>query len=398
MRTRWALALVLLPALAAPGCGGPKAPQPETDELEPLTIVQVEPFELERLDCGAAILMEASTGTVLFEQNADQRRAPASIVKMLLEVVVMDLVDRAELSLGDPIRASAWASKMGGSQVYLKEGEVFPLEELMKAIAISSANDACVAVAEHAAGSVDAFVDLMNRYAERLGLTETHYYNVHGLDDEPDQLNVTTAREVALMGREAVRHPDILRWSSMTREPFRDGEFILENTNTLVGRFQGLDGIKTGYTERAGYNLCASGERQGMRYISVVMGADTRTACASITSRLLTAAFQGVKVVRATEKGKPAAGSIVVGQSEATEIRPIARRDVWVLVPRFEGEEVRTVLSPTEPLLAPLVVGSPVGHARVMQGADLLAEVPIVSDRAVEAKGVKAWFRGVIGR
>jgi D-alanyl-D-alanine carboxypeptidase (penicillin-binding protein 5/6) len=381
-----------------PGCGGPSAPAPLTEELAPVTLVAPGTFEGDPLDCASAILVEASTGTVLFEQNPDEPRAPASLVKMMLELLVMEMVDRGEIALTDTVRASRWASQMGGSQVFLKEGEAVPLEALMRSIAIASANDACVAVAEHVAGSVEIMVDMMNRRAGDLGLQVTRFINVHGLDEEHGLSNVTTARDEAIIGRALVSHPQVLEWSSIRRAPFRDGTFMLENTNLLVDRFRGLDGIKTGYTERAGYNLCATAERGGLRFVSVVLGAESRPACAEITSGLLTRAFHEVRVVTATAVGdRVGGGPVVVAQSQATEIEPVATQDVKVVVPAIHIDRVTVERQITDPLLAPLLEGSPVGEAVVSYDGEPILRVPLVSDRDVEAKGIRAWFRGIAG-
>ncbi len=389
---------VLVVALVGLGCGGATPPAPLDEDATPLTLVASESFEFDPLDCAAAILIEAETGSVLFEQNADAERAPASLAKMMLELLVMDLVARGDFSLDDEIRASAHASRMGGSQVFLREGEVFPLEAMMEAIAIASANDACVAVAEHVAGQTDVFVDMMNRRAEDLGMSRTHYVNVHGLDDDPERLNVTTARDVVALGRALLAHAHILEWSSKERAPFRGGEFILENTNTLIGRFSGMDGIKTGYTERAGYNLCATAERKGTRYVSVVMGAESRSECAAITARILSRAFNECRLVAVATKGEAISDEpVVVEQSQAATIAPLASRDVRVLVPTLHRDELVVTTEIRDPLRAPLVTGSPVGNAVVTYRGEFLTNVPIVSDRAVAAKGMKAWFRGVFG-
>lgn len=240
----------------------------------------------------AALLVEAETGAVLFEYNADLRRSPASTQKLLLQLVVMDAVRDGRYSMDDSVHTSAWASRMGGSQVFLRQGEVFPLSELMAAIVISSANDACAAVAEHIGGSVDGFVDLMNAKAASLGLDSTHVVNVHGLDDTPKaEGNRTTARDLSVMAQALLQYPQILEWSSTRIRPFRDGEFTLYTTNKLLGRFRGLDGLKTGYTQRAGHNLVATAQRQDMRLISVIMGARTDKARERETAQLLSWGF-----------------------------------------------------------------------------------------------------------
>ena len=178
----------------------------------------------------SALVIEAETGKVLFEDKSHLPRAPASTVKTVLELIVMDMVEQGKVKLTDSITTSAWASKIGGSQVYLKQGEVFSLEDLMKAIAIHSANDACVAVAEHLAGSVEGFVDMMNQKAQELGLKDSRFVNVHGLDDDATAVNVTSAHDLALIARELVKHPKVLGWSSTIEDTFRDGKFVLSNT------------------------------------------------------------------------------------------------------------------------------------------------------------------------
>jgi D-alanyl-D-alanine carboxypeptidase (penicillin-binding protein 5/6) len=380
------------------GCGGPRPPDPVATDLPPVTVFAADSVRVPRLPCASAFLVEAATGQVLFAQDADLPRAPASIAKMMLELIVMEKVDGGEIGLDDPITASGWSSKIGGSQVYLKEGEVFPVRDLMKAVAIASANDACVALAEHIAGSVDAFVDMMNRRAEQLDLGATRYTNVHGLDDDPTALNITTARDIARIGQELIRHPKILEWSSLGRETFRDSAFVLENTNTLIGRFRGMDGIKTGYTERAGYNLCSSAERDGLRLVSVVLGAESRAACADMTSRILSAAFNEIKAVDVAVRDKPLlAEPIAVKHSQSVQIHPLPAQGVRVFVPSHRARELRIVPEVDDPVVAPLLAGSPVGEAWVEMGSERLARVVLVSDRAVEAKGVQAWFRGVFG-
>ena len=265
----------LLAGLLVVACGGrgQEAPAPSVVPDSARVIFAGRPIDLPPLPCVSAILIEPTTNQILYEQNARVRRAPASIAKMTLELVVMNEVAAGRLSLDDTIRVSPWASKIGGSQVYLADGEVFPLGELMEAIAIHSANDACVAVAEHFAGNPDGFVRLMNQEAEALGLKDTHYVNVHGLDDEPGEGNYTTALDISQVGRELIQYPHILEWSSTSRPPSAAASFLLQNTNKLVGRFPGLDGLKTGYTQKAGFCLCATAERNGFRLLSVILGA-----------------------------------------------------------------------------------------------------------------------------
>ena len=193
----------------------------------------------------------------------------------MLELVVLEMVKAGEISLEDSVWVSRRAARTGGSQVFLKRGEVFTLGQLMEAVAISSANDACVAIAEHISGSTAGFVRLMNKRAQSLGMHETRVVNVHGLDNTPvSKGNTTTARDLSKLARLLLaHHPEVLEWSSIRRKSFRNGKFMLRATNRLLGRFQGLDGLKTGYTRRAGSCLVSTASRRNMRLISVILGA-----------------------------------------------------------------------------------------------------------------------------
>lgn len=333
----------------------------------------------------STILIEPNTGQVLYEQNADAPRAPASIAKTMLELVVLEKIQAGELKLDDPITASAWASKIGGSQVYLREGEVFPLEDLMKAIVIHSANDACVAVAEHIAGSADGFVDLMNIEARHMGLENTHFINVHGLDDEPGQGNVTSARDISKIAQKLITMPHVLEWSSIQETPFRDGAFLLQNTNKLLGRFPGLDGLKTGYTHKAGFCLCATAERRGMRLVSVVMGAESNKARFEETARLLGAGFAQLSMNALYAAGDPIPGGVPVARGRALRVESVAAAPLAVLLPK-RAEVPKAVLIPKKGLVAPIKKGDTVGSIEVTleSGETLRAPVVAASDMKKE--------------
>lgn len=361
-------------------------------------LVAAQPLDIPLIPCASAILIEPSTNTVLYEQNARALRAPASIVKMTLEMAVLDEVAAGRLALTDSIRVSAWASNIGGSQAYLAEGEVFPLEDLLKAIVVSSANDACVAVAEHIAGSADGFVTLMNQEVERLGLTDTRYVNVHGLDDNPATGNVTTAYDIAQIGRELIRHPHVLEWSSIEKEPFRDGAFILENTNKLVGRFEGLDGLKTGYTAKAGFCLCATAERRDLRLISVVLGCESNRDRFADTAELLSAGFNSYSRVDVARRGADIKEEVSVEGGKPELIRPVAPRDVAALVSRIDERRLERRFVPRAGLRAPLHAGEEVGNIELFVGDRVLASYVVVSPIDVRKTGLMAWVSGLFSR
>ncbi len=331
----------------------------------------------------SAILIEPTTGRVLYEDAADLPRAPASIAKIMLELIVLEKVQGGDLKLDEPIQVSAWASKIGGSQVYLAQGEIFPLEELLKAIVVSSANDACVAVAEHIAGSADGFVDLMNARARELGLSRTHFVNVHGLDDEPGEGNVTSARDIAMIARRLVSMPHVLEFSSIQQAPFRDGKFLLQNTNKLLGRFSGLDGLKTGYTHKAGFCLCATAERKGIRLISVVMGAESNKMRFEESARLLGAGFAQLRKSTVVAAGAPIPGGVPVSGGCRLVVDAVAGAPLEVILPQ-RAEVPKPVLVPMKGLCAPIERGDTVGTIEVR-----FEEGDVLRTPALAAAGLK---------
>lgn len=295
------LALVWTGTRGGPGSSGASpdrrgAPGADVERASPNTPGRVG-FDV---SVPSAILIDAGTGQVLFEKGADEPVHPASIVKVMTMLVTMDAVKAGHVSLDDPVRISKEAASMGGSQVYLAAGETWSLEQLMEALAIASANDAAVAIAEHVAGTEGAFVALMNRRAQELGLKATRFVNAHGLPQEGgDDANVTTAREIAIMARELVtRYPEVLRWTSIRSRVFREQpRFVMTNTNRLVGAVPGVDGLKTGFTSQAGYSVVATAERDGRRLIAVVMRADSDDARVEQASRLLEFGFRAFRPV-----------------------------------------------------------------------------------------------------
>ena len=336
----------------------------------------------------AALLIEAETGTVLFAHNADSVRSPASTQKLLLQLVIMDAVESGNLALSDSVRASAWASRMGGSQVFLREGEVFPLEELMHAIVIASANDACVAVAEHMAGTVDGFVDLMNDKGQSIGLTHTRCVNVHGLDDTPaDAGNMTSARDLSRIALSLIRHPQILSWSSQRSAPFRDGKFKLWATNRLLGKFRDLDGLKTGYTQRAGYNLVATAKRRDMRLISVVLGARQEHLREKESARLLSWGFNNFVKAPIVAAGD-SAGVVQLDWGILPSVTVVTSdRAIAVLTTEERRRLHHEVFLPALQQ-APVTEGDSLGVLAISLEDSLIAEVHLIAAVSVERMSV----------
>ena len=300
----------------------------------------------------------------------------------------MDLVKAGKFALGDSVHVSRRAAKIGGSQVFLAQGEIFPLTELMEAIIIPSANDACVAVAEHIGGSVEGFIDLMNDRAQSLGLTHTRSVNVHGLDDTPsDNRNLTTAYDLAQIARALLIHPEIRHWSAIRYKPFRNGEFMLYTTNKLLGCFQGLDGLKTGYTQRAGSCLVATAARHEMRLVSVILGARSEKIRDQETRRLLSWGFNTFSRVPIVKDGE-LMGKVALDWGLEPEVRVLTRDTVVkVLSPEQEKKLTRQLELPSE-FPAPVERGAELGVLKISLGDSLLAEVPIVAEKSVGRMGL----------
>ncbi|HYL82280.1 MAG TPA: D-alanyl-D-alanine carboxypeptidase family protein, partial [Candidatus Acidoferrum sp.] len=272
----------------------------------------------------AWIVVNPANGDVLASQEPDRPGAPASMTKMMLALLVMEAVKNGQLKLTDTVQTSAWASHMGGSRVYLKEKETFPVEDMMAALLIGSANDAAVALAERLTGNVQAAVAQMNDRAKELKLTQTHFGSVHGLPPDPGQEgDITTPRDMARLCQELIKFPDILRWTSTPVAPFREGLFILRNSNHLIGKFPGADGLKTGHFREAGYSVTATAKRGDLRLIAVVMGAPTNAARFDEAARLLGEGFTRYVEVSVAKAGAPLGAEIRLPRAK-TAFRAVA--------------------------------------------------------------------------
>ncbi|MBD3335086.1 MAG: hypothetical protein GF355_06185 [Candidatus Eisenbacteria bacterium] len=338
-------------------------------------------------DFEAAILVEAETGEILFAENAYAERAPASTTKLMTALVVMDAIQAGTVSLQDSVRVSRRAENLGGTQVYLARSEVFTLEELMQALMIASANDAAVAVGEHVGGSYEGFVRLMNRRAKAMGLKATHFYNMHGLDDVPSKRNVTCAYDLAQIGRALVQYPKILEWSATRSAPFRDGRFTLYSTNRILGKIDGLDGLKTGFTWRAGFCLVATAQRREMRLIGVVLGSRTSRGRFRCAQHLLETGFMRFEKVSLCRAGEPLGIEIPVDGGTEVSIALVAGKSVSLVVPREERYRIRESTHTVDAVDAPVPRGHRLGYKQVWLGNRMLARVPAVSAHTVPRAG-----------
>ena len=334
------------------------------------------------LHAPSAILMDAATGTVLYEKNADERREPASVTKVMTLLLVMEALDAGQIGWDEPVTASAAAAAKGGSQIYLEEGEQLSMDEMLKAVVVSSANDCAAALAEHVAGSEAAFVGRMNARAAELGMTNTHFVNCTGLDDEPEaREHLSTARDIALMSRELLQHPEIRRYTTIWTDTVRNGAFGLSNTNKLVRFYKGTTGLKTGYTSRAGHCLSASAERDGLELIAVVLGGDSSTHRFEDAKALLNWGFANYALIDPAEDFAPEPVPVTLGTVET--VLPSLGEAGPILIAKSRAASVERELELAESLDAPVEAGQVLGTLRVRAGGELLAELPLCAAEAV---------------
>lgn len=339
----------------------------------------------EDLPVKSSILVEAETGQTLFEKNPHEKLPPASIVKLMTMLVVMEELKEGKIKPTDQIKVSKRAANMGGSQVFLQAGEEFTLEEMMKAITIASANDASLAVAEFINGSEEAFVETINEKAKRLGMNDSVFVNTHGLPPGRGQTeqNLTSAYDLSLVARELVKYPLILQWCSMRQEKFRGGKFILTNTNKLINNYDGMDGLKTGYTEEAGFCLVATAKRGDRRLISVVLGAESNKERFAETARLLDYGFNFFKKVQVFKKGE-VSGEVLVDDGEIKRVKIEVLQDTFAVVKRRDEKRIVKKISPATHILAPFKKGTRAGVVTASLDGRVMAQSDLVTSKNVD--------------
>jgi len=331
----------------------------------------------------AALLEDADTGKVLYEENADMEWPPASMAKMMLLLVASEQVKSGRFSIDDPVRVSERSAHTGGSRVGLEEGQIYPLGELIKAAIIKSANDAAVAIAEKIGGSVEATVRMMNRRAHELGMTHTLYQTVDGLPPRPTHdADVTTARDLARVAYQIIHTTDLLKLSSQEEVPFDGGVCMLHTTNHLIGRYDGCDGLKTGFTFQAGFNLTATAKRGNLRFISVILGAPSNNQRFAQTAKLLDWGFDHFQSVAVLRGGEPLPVHVQVGPTAT--IQPVAPHDVNVVLPKSDAAAIRLEYKVPSAINASLASGERVGEVLVEDHGETVSEVTVVSPIAVE--------------
>ena len=326
----------------------------------------------------AAILMDQATGTVLFEQNADERRAPASVTKVMTLLLIMETVDGGKLTWETPVNVSPEAAGMGGSQVYLKEGETMTVEEMVKCIAVVSANDCCVAMAEAISGSTASFIEKMNERAAELGMKNTHFNSCTGLDTED---HYTTARDIAIMSRELMKHDRIKQYSTIWMDTVRDGAFTLSNTNKLIRFYDGATGLKTGFTDDAGYCLSATATRDSLSLIAVVLGGQTSDQRFNDAKALLNFGFTQYEIYRQSP-AEIRAVAVIKGMEDT--VRPVLAKEPAFLVPKGSAANVTYTINLPESVAAPVDEGQKLGSVDYLLDGEVIGSIDLLAENRLQ--------------
>ena len=332
----------------------------------------------------SALLMDVQTGTVLYEHNPHERLSPASVTKIMTMLLIMEAVDEGKIDLEDMVTASEAAAAKGGSQIYLKVGETMSVSDMLKSIAVSSANDCACAMAEHIAGSEAAFVDKMNSRAKELGMNDTNFVNCTGLDDSPEAENhKTSAHDIAIMSRQLLKyHPKIRDFTTIWMDTVRNGAFGLSNTNKMIRFYSGATGLKTGFTSGAGYCLSATAKRDGLELIAVVMGCESSQLRTAACKSMLDYGFANFAYVEPDLTEESTLVSVKLGKETAVAAQ--LGGDTGLLIDKGKKNTVTTEVTLEESVTAPVEKGQKLGFLTVRSGEEILAEVPLVAGEAVE--------------
>ena len=328
------------------------------------------------IDVPFAILMEKETGTVLFEKDADTQTPPASVTKVMTTLLIMEEIEAGRMGLNDMVTSSAHAASMGGSQVYLEEGEQMSVRDMLKGIVISSANDSSVAMAEHIAGTEEAFVSRMNERAAELGMVNTTFINSTGLPMD-ERENLTTARDVALMSRALIAHDLVKEFSTVWMDSVRNGEFGLNNTNRLIFYYEGATGLKTGFTQSARYCLAATAQRDGMEFIAVVLYGETSDQRFEAAKTLLSFGFANYTLVDIQPEAVLKPLRVELGAVDF--VQPILDGHKRLLMEKSAASGATQTVEMVERLAAPIQAGQKLGTLTVYDGETVVAEIPIVA-------------------
>lgn len=340
-------------------------------------------------DAKAVLLMEASTGEVLYEDNADEHLPIASVTKIMTMLLIMEAIDNGAVTVDDMVSVSDNAMSYGGSTMFLEAGEQISVNDMLKGIAVASANDGCVAMAEHLTGSEAAFVEKMNKRAEELGMNNTHFMNTNGLDEDN---HYSSARDVAVMSRELIKHTEIFKYTSIWTDELRGGKFKLANTNKLVRFYDGANGLKTGSTSKALCCLSATAKRDNMQLIAVVLGAPTSAKRFVSARALLDFGFAAYRMDLAASKGE-FIEEVEVKKGTEESVNAICAEDFSRLVKKDDTAETEKRAEICENITAPIKAGEKIGEMIFSRNGSEIGRIDLVSEKEVAKKGIADFMR-----
>lgn len=352
----------------------------------------IKPLEIK---AKASVLIDAASRNVILEKNSNEKLPIASITKIMSMLLIMEAIDSGKIKYEDMVQVSNHSYDMGGSQVYLKPGEEFTVLEMLKAVAIHSANDAVVALAEKVSGSEEAFVSMMNEKAKTLGMKNTNFLDCNGLTDEG---HYGSAYDVALMSAELIeKHPKILEITTIWHDTFRNGKFSLDNTNWLINKYNGINGLKTGFTSKAGYCLSASAKRNNLQIIAVVLGEpDSKTRFDEV-KKLLDYGYANYEVAQISKKGD-AAGEVEVRKGIGNGVKGIVANDVSVVLKKGSKDKIKPEIKLNEYIEAPVKKGAKIGEAVYAMDGKVLAKADVIAVSDIEkASAIRLFFRMLMG-
>lgn len=346
------------------------------------------------LSCRSALLMDSATGTVLYENNSHERLPMASVTKIMTMLIAMEHIDAGKMHYDDMITGSAYAKSMGGSTIFLDEGEQLSVNDIMKGIAVSSGNDAAVAMAEHIAGSASAFVEMMNKRAAELGMKDTHFVNCNGLDADG---HYSCAYDIALMSRELLKHPDIHKFTTIWMDSLRGGAFTLSNTNKLIRFYNGATGLKTGSTSKALFCISATAKRDNMHLIAVVMAAPTSKQRQADASALLNYGFASYGVKSVVQKGERVQ-DIKVDKGVKGECALICKDDVSRLTKKGASADIKKVISTGKSAAAPIKKGGKAGELICYDGKKEIGRTDLLYNESIKKMTVAYAYGSIIDK
>lgn len=357
-----------------------------------VTVAKAENTQIDGVDAKSYILIEQSTGRVLSEGNADERLPIASVTKVMTMLLIMEAIEDGKIDFDDMVTVSENAMSYGGSTMFLEAGEQLSVHDMLKGIAVASANDGCVAMAEHLTGSESAFIELMNKRAKELGMENTNFINTNGLDEEN---HYSSARDVALMSRELLNHPKITEYTSIWTDELRGGKFQLANTNKLIRFYTGANGLKTGSTSQALCCLSASAIRSDMQLIAVVLGAPTSDKRFSSARALLDYGFANYKINKLVSENEKICSADIINGTDDT-VKAIAKEGRTALSEKNNNNEIKKRVFVDEDIKAPVNKGDVLGYVEFVSDGKVIDKVDIISEKDVKKKGIGAIIKDIV--